>query len=132
MRKEANIPLEPAKFTNLCDRPRSYEVQLGNGQRIQRKRVHLYRAPSHFDHKLDVHTNEESFLKSDTLAETRVEPRVESTDTRKGSNKSSYADIQKPVHIDEKTIHSDDRVRPRRTIRPPSYLRDYVTTIKHS
>ena len=42
VKKELNKPLVSAKVTNLCDRPRSYEVELTDSERkIERNRKHL-------------------------------------------------------------------------------------------
>ena len=42
VRKEPDSPLVPAKVTKICNRPRSYEVELNNKNRIERNRVHIY------------------------------------------------------------------------------------------
>lgn len=39
-------PLKPAIVTKICIRPRSYEVKLTNGRKLERNRSHLYETVS--------------------------------------------------------------------------------------
>lgn len=126
VKKEVNKPLEPAIITKYADRPRSYEVQLGSGQQIQRNRVHLTKAPKDMSCKTDLDLSEDLSRKANNLSTHGTDPDCEGREIEGGYPE----EIQSTEQTDDKTTPVSDKLRPRRIVKPPSYLQEYVTTFK--
>lgn len=54
VRKQVDKPLEPGIVTKICNRPRAYEVEMSNGRKLERNRVHLYKKTTEFDYNENV------------------------------------------------------------------------------
>ena len=93
----------PARVTRICDRPRLYEVQLPNGNVIERNRRHLH-GPVYDDS-----------CKSET-AQSNVSDRT-NVNVSAGSPTKYVTGASPSVNM---------RTRSGREIRKPEYLKDYV------
>lgn len=110
IRKEECKPLEPAVVTKICDRPRSYEVQMSNGRKLERNRVHLYNKTTEFDLDKQVQNNAITNV-------SQVSPEQASSNV---VNKSVISYPNQSVQTNQNYV-----TRSGRNVKPPSYLKDY-------
>lgn len=118
VKKEARQPLVPARITRICDRPRSYKLELKNKNCIERNRKHIV-GP------LRPHENSnqnENCMAADS------EHNV-STNDYENNTHSSYDNNQVQHNVDDpfKNDNVVTTTRSGRNVNKPKYLNDYVT-----
>lgn len=113
VRRQVDKPLEPAIVTKICNRPRSYELQMSNGRKLERNRSHLYETVSE--------KNEcEKTVQNETLQNASVSNPVRSPESiifKQNVNENSNQNVQNKQTF----VTQSGRIS-----RPPSYLKDYV------
>lgn len=112
VRKEKNKPLVSGKVTDYCNRPRSYEVELDNGKKFERNRVHLYKTPRKVnnDEKIEILPNQ--INNEENQSNSKVET----------STKESSVNCES---INPSIVNNSPKLivtRSGRTVQPPSYL----------
>lgn len=107
VRKVLKKELEPATITKICNRPRSYEIKLNNGNLIERNRRHIYKGPNDSNEILDEQHN-------DKMIEANVESPVQNVNNDESSKTS-----ENPVSI--------QMTRSGRVIKQPNRFQDYIT-----
>ena len=110
VKKEFNKPMVPARVTKICDRPRSYEVELSNGNRIERNRRHLHGPVYENNCKDDCSNN-------------NVQNNVNERTSENVSVSSPVKNVSVPVEASPKV---NMRTRSGREVKKPEYLKDYV------
>lgn len=117
VRKELNEPLKPARVTHICDRPRSYKVQLENNKVIERNRRHIFGPIIKEEEDDDNKSSHENPVQT-----------ADSFDTPQVINSNSDNNNTIDVNCNSSssaTPKTEIRTRYGRIVNPPKYLADY-------
>lgn len=122
VRKDLNKPLVPARITKICDRPRSYEVELSSGNKIERNRRHLY-GPTYDDNR----KNDELYEGQNTNVNDFNSERAQFEASDPPDRDTGASSPARKVNVSTEPAPSvDTRTRAGREVKRPDYLNDYV------
>lgn len=109
VRKEVNEPLVPGTITNKCDRPRSYEVELPSGNRIERNRryIHVNPLPEPAVNDTFSYENQSNNLDYSSTLPSPSKDIVNKTGNEANANSSITTRSGRTVKPTEKTIYKD-------------------------
>ncbi|XP_011688397.1 PREDICTED: uncharacterized protein K02A2.6-like [Wasmannia auropunctata] len=128
IRKDTHNSLQPAEVVDICDRPRSYKLETSDGSSIERNRRHIYAAPR----------SQKPYLRNWEL-ECNLSSQSEYNHAEKDKNyhyenalneqmvSTTSPNVEHSSLVTADNSPSQRSTRPSRIIKPPSYLKDYVT-----
>ncbi|XP_018402108.1 PREDICTED: uncharacterized protein K02A2.6-like [Cyphomyrmex costatus] len=125
VRKDMCSPLQPAQVIDTCDRPRSFKIAMQDGSTVERNRRHIYKAPRTLKPLLCTSELEDYMPPTfDCNTSNKVDDSNAGSHIEQNSNNSP--ETKRTV---EKADNSPTPLRTRssRLVKPPSYLKDYVT-----
>lgn len=130
VKEEGNGLKKSAEVSEICDRSRSYKLDLDNGKKIQINRVHIHHAPEDIEYKTNVNYSVDIPQMSKRRSESILTKN--SAEVDKEDVGDDFKDSQLSECSVSETGPTGDKLCPRRTIKPPQYLKDYITSFKGS
>ena len=120
VKKNLNKPNVPATITKICDRPRSYELELENNRKIERNRKHIFGPINDNLSSSYINNNvpESILVNRDNLPIVQNDVSLPKNDvTQNNDIICNQQSVEKPV----------TQTRSGRAVKTPKYLSDYET-----
>lgn len=116
IRTKPKKPLQAGKIISKCERPRSFKVELNNGQNLERNRRHLYVRK---EKSIDTSNDDEPYENENENKQNNA-PLINNAALEHDASTNPSSSANDP--LPETTC-----TRSGRRVKPPAYLKDYVT-----